>query len=242
MSKIMRRVYRTGNFREVVDHKVGENARPRGATRAKRGFGTSRPEQIAANDKTAVRALTAIINGNFSYQHGDLWICLTLDAAGLCDLAELRRRTALFLRAAGRLAKKRGIDLRWIAAPADIDGDTGEIVRPHVHLILSGGLTTDELRRLWHYGTVDVRTLRQQKSHKALATYIIRQARHDPNAKKWTCSRNLQRTILVREYFVASGERYRLPPHAAECEREYDPELGKQLYLSYMICGGRKKT
>lgn len=245
VKRIMRRVYRTGSYCEVADILRGANARPKGATRSARGFGTSRPEQVTANDKKAIRELTALISGNFSYRDGDLWVCLTLDNDSLCDLDELTRRAGLFLRAAARKVKQKGGVLRWVLAPADLDGDTLEPVRPHCHLVMSGDLTVAELRALWRYGTVDVRTLHRKKSQKALATYIVRQARHAPNAKKWTCSRNLKRTVLVREYWVEPGQKYKLPPRAVECEREYDPEAGKQLYLAYSIGtddgGGRKR-
>lgn len=233
MKKLMRQVWKTGTYAEVKDVWCGANAQPRGTTRSARGLGGSRPAQVENNEKQAVRRLNAKITGNFSYEHGDQWICLTLDGKHLCTLDELDHRGELFLRAAARLCRKKGKPFKWIFAPTDRDGDSGELVRPHIHMILSGSLTTDELRRLWRYGTVDVRTIRREKSHKRLAAYIVRQARHTPNAKKWRCSRNLAVPRLMREFWVEPGQKYRLPNGAVECEREYDPDAGKQLYLAY---------
>ena len=105
-------------------------------------------------------------------------------------------------------------------AASEIDGETGELVRPHVHLILrgegfafaDGALTLygESVDAIWGQGSVDVQFLRAQKDFYPLAKYIIDQARGVADEKKYTCSRNLKKPIVER-HVVLSGAPLRIP-------------------------------
>ena len=141
---------------------------------------------------------------------------------------------------------------RWVLAPSQIDGETGELVRPHVHIIISGDAFALRNKRLylgeelvddiWGLGCVDVQFLRHQQDYKPLADYIVNQSRGVPDEKKWTCSRNMKKPVIRRE-IVASGAQLRVPPGALELPgTRYDPEKGQNFvrYIPAKSKAGRK--
>lgn len=96
------------------------------------------------------------------------------------------------LRRANRRAKKDGVEIKAAFVTSDMDGDTGESVRVHHHLVINkeakeyfvdawgdlGGVTWDPM-----WGDQEDRT--------DIAAYMIRQVRHIPDAKKFRTTRNL---------------------------------------------------
>ena len=144
--------------------------------------------------------------------------------------------------------RKRGLVTRWVLAPSQIDGQTGELVRPHVHIVIPGDAFSLRDKRLylgdepvddiWGLGCVDVQFLRHQRDYKPLADYIVNQSRGVPDEKKWTCSRNMKKPIVRREV-VTSGAQLRVPAGALELPgTRYDPEKG-QNFVRYIPAGGK---
>lgn len=232
----------------------------RPAKRAGRVRGSSSEKKIAGNREYAKLALARVLNCNFA--PGDLWLTAKFDPRGLSEIGG----TYDGAKTAGRKfidrmvyrLRKMGLTAKWVLAPSEIDGETGQLVRPHVHIVISGDafslrdkrlyLGTESVDAIWGLGCVDVQFLRHQADYKPLADYIVNQSRGVPDEKKWTCSRNMKKPIVRREV-VTGGGQLRIPPGATELPgTRYDPEKG-QNFVRYIPrekdprkkIGGRKE-
>ena len=199
--------------------------------------GNSSEKKIEGNKRAAILALSRVLNVNF--HRGDLLLTLTFDPAHLdaCGgtLEGAKREAKKFLDRVSYRLKKAGKTCKWIVVPSEIDGETGKLVRPHVHLVISGDgfswkegklfLLDEEVEaKIWRQGTVDNRPLRRQDDYYGLAKYLVDQARNVPDEKKWSCSRNMEKPIIRRE-IVTSGRQLRVPTGAVELPGTcYDPE------------------
>lgn len=228
--KKVRRVYQTGSFREVCDVWATDRYRPRG-TRLK---GNSRKSQMDANMKAAIRELTRILNGNFSYKGGDLLCTFSFDQeTNRADAWKIFSTKCL--KPLRKICKSKGKELKLCAVVSDMDGESKETVRVHIHAVL-GGVTMEDVRSCWQMGVVDVRTIRKEKTHARLAQYLLKQCRCAPDEKKWHTSRNLERTKLLSETEVVGSPKYRMPKGAELiAQGEYCPEDGKLLYLQIQM-------
>lgn len=129
---------------------------------------------------------------------------------------------------------KRQQTVKYIAVTSDIDGDTGEVVRIHHHLVLAAeGISWDMLQKQWKLGSVDIRRLRGQQDYTPIAVYLMRQVRRQPDAKKYSVSRGmLMPEITERE--VLGNPEIKAPAGAKIMERsEYNPEKVVQ-YIRYV--------
>lgn len=141
-----------------------------------------------------------------------------------------------FLDRIARRMKKHGDILKWVLVPSEVDGETGETVRLHCHIVInSAGLRMEDrtftlygepLDDIWGRGTVDVQLLRDQKDYYPLALYLIRQARNIPDGKKYTSSRNMEKPKVEYTY-VLTPTQLRVPAGATTLPgTRYEPELG----------------
>ena len=243
---------------EVVERRKSKITR-RPPKRGGRIRGNSSEKKLVGNREYAKLALARTINCNFSA--GDLWLTLKFDPEGLAavggTLEGARRAARKFIDRIAYRLKKRGLSVRWILAASEIDGETGEMTRPHVHVILPGDafqmrdkrlwlaphtaagsaeagsvgprLREEAVEDIWGMGGVDVQFLRHQKDLYPLAAYIVNQARGVPDEKKWTCSRNMKKPVVRRE-IVTSGGQLRVPAGAVELPgTRYDPEKGQNM-------------
>lgn len=229
---------------EVIERRKTKITR-RPAKRGGRIRGNSSEKKIVGNREYAKLQLARVLNCNFG--PGDLWLTAKFDQEGL----EAIGSTYEGAKAAGKKfidrlvyrMKKLGLVTRWVLAPSEIDGETGELVRPHVHIVITGGAFQLREKRLclgeefvddiWGLGCVDVQFLRHQKDYKPLADYIVNQSRGVPDEKKWTASRNMKKPIVRRE-IVTSGRQLRVPNGAVELPgTKYDPEKG-QNFVRYI--------
>lgn len=149
-----------------------------------------------------------------------------------CELlrAEAEKRMNLWLR---RIKRKAG-NLKYIAVTSDIDGDTGEAVRIHHHLVIAAeGLSWDLLQQQWRLGSVDIRRLRGQKDYTPVAVYLLRQVRRQPDAKKYAVSRGMLLPVITEREVLGNPE-IRVPAGASVLERaEYNEETVVQ-YVRYV--------
>ena len=246
---MIRRI-KSGRVIEESAFHVAANVRPR---KGRRRGATTRPKQDQ-NDRDCVKRFARVLNCNFSA--GDLLIQPTYTDAALYDLAdglqdgdldELRKRAehelSLFLRRLGRELKKTGAELRAVWLTSDMDGDTGEVVRIHHHVVLQhGGLRMEngELyigdRRLddvWGHGSVDWKPLQHQDDYSQLAAYLMRQVRRRPDARKYSCTRNLKKPVLISERIVYTARELKAPKGARVLHRAaYTP--GEPQYIRYV--------
>jgi len=222
--------------------------------------GNSSEKKIMGNREHAILRLAREFNCNLT--PGDLWLTATFSDEALAKVGEsyeaAKKEGKKFLDRMVYRLKKMGIVCRWWLIPSVMDGDTGEVVRPHVHIVLTGDgfrmqnkkmyLGDELLTDIWGHGTVDVKFIRNQQDYYPLAAYIVKQARGTADEKKWTCSRNLKKPIVRRE-IVTSGGQLRVPSGAIELPgTKYDPEKN-QNFVRYIPqkkdprkkIGGRKE-
>ena len=246
----MIRKIRSGKVTEETAFRVAANVKPR---RGRRRGATSTRKQDA-NDRDAVKRLARVLNCNF--QPGDLLLQPTYTDTALYaladglqegDLEELRRRAehalSLFLRRLGRELKKQGEVLQAVWLTSDMDGDSGELVRIHHHVVIRGAgfamekgvlwLGSKRVDDIWGRGHVDWEPLQHQDDYSQLAAYLIRQVRRRPDGKKYSSTRNLKKPVLVSERIVYNARELRAPKGARIMHRgAYTP--GEPQYLRYV--------
>lgn len=164
-------------------------------------------EKQSKNRRAAVRKLARIINANFSKR--DEAIVLTYDDLALLEKGmpeglsqeearEYRHHAAdkqlrLFCDRLRKLCKKAGVNLRYVAVTSDIDGETGQPVRIHHHVIISGEASAFAERAWRKRGYVLCQGLQVSTDNFPLAYYMLAQVGHEWNAKSYIASRNLQK-------------------------------------------------
>lgn len=148
----------------------------------------------------------------------------------------------LALRRVKRWLQKQGIELKAIYCTSDMDGETGEYVRVHHHLIVNAGVQEAFLKAWEKYGMggVSWTPLRQdQEDRTPIAEYIIRQVRRIPDAKKYRSTRNLVRPQPKDRIAITDAE-MRVPAGAKLLFRqEYVPN--RPQYIRYTLPAKRRK-
>lgn len=172
------------------------------------------------NEYSSQKALARYINANFVA--GDLFLGLDYSDEGLERVLnwgrehgldvdsddETVRQDAIWeaaaheldiaLRRVKRKLEKQDQELMAIYCTSDMDGDTGEIVRVHHHLIVKAGVQEAFLAAWEKYGLGRVSWTPlwdNQIDRTPIAEYIIRQVRRIPDAKKYRSTRNLKRPV-----------------------------------------------
>lgn len=246
----MVRVIRSGKVEEKMCFPINPGTK----TRRPKSRG-SLPRKQDSNERDGIKRTARVINSN--YQPGDLLITLNYDEpayerirAGNDDIDIIRGRAdkeaEKFLRRLGYNMGKSGIEPVTMLFTSDMDGDTGEIVRCHHHLIIKAEgfefrdstifCCGKDLKKIWKNGGVSLETLRDQPSYSQLAAYLYRQVRRSFAQPKYHGSRNLKKPVLISEKIVHSNRRLRLPKGAKLIHRSdsgYSPD-GVQ-YLCYEI-------
>lgn len=234
---------------KIVSGNVIERRKTRITRRpAKRGGrirGNSSEKKIVGNKEHAKLQLARTLNCNMV--PGDLWLTAKFDQEGMDIIGGsyegAKKAGKKFIDRLVYRLRKAGLACKWVMVPSEIDGETGELVRPHVHIVISGAdfswqdrklfLGGETVDRIWGLGSVDVQFLRHQEDYYPLAAYLVNQARGVPDEKKWTCSRNMVKPKVTRE-IVTSGGQLRVPAGATELPgTRYDPERN-QNFVRYI--------
>lgn len=155
------------------------------------------------------------------------------------DAAEHELRLAM-RRAKAWLKKNGGGELRCVAVTSDMDGDTGESVRVHHHLVVPHDCL-DAFRSAWDgFGGVNWVPLKQQDDYMEVAAYLLRQVRHRPDAKKYISTRNLVRPQPRDRIAISGSSELRVPQGGRLLHRgEYRP--GAPQYIRYVLPEERKR-
>lgn len=257
------RTYEAGTIGEKTKYFV-PGTRPTGKIRKKDRDAARKAEQ---NGYSAQKALARLINANF--REGDLLMGLDYSPKGMEKILawgrangldvdaedELIRMNAIWEAAAHELElavrrvkrrlKKQGMELKAILSTSDMDGETGESVRVHHHLIVNAGVQ-DAFLECWEQaglGGVSWTPLWQgQEDRTPVAEYIIRQVRRIPDAKKYRSTRNLERP-QPKDRIALSEAEIRVPAGGKLLFRqEYRPNQPQ--YIRYVLPRkqGKKKT
>ena len=168
-SRYRENIYRCGKYLEIdvfpTFHKGGRKRR-----RAKYRPTSAMQERL--NQRNAERALTRILNENFTSD--DIEITLTYKDEYLPDTyAGAKRDADNFLRKVKRLRARRGLpEIKYVLVPGG--------GRYHFHIPMSGGIPRDELEALWGKGYANSRRLKFDENGIAgLANYISNQREDD---------------------------------------------------------------
>lgn len=249
------RTYKAGLIGEKIKYWVPGKKPSRSARRIKSDI---RKQQQNENDAT--KRVARIINENF--QGGDVFDALTYSdenyirlTAGMPDgLDEDARRDyiyqkadhelELFLRRARYACKKAGVEFKYFAITSDMDGETGEPVRVHHHIVTTREVKAT-IRPLWTNGAIEKNAVWHEEDHFGLAKYLMDQVRRIPDAKKYKRSRNL--TIPEPKDRIALGGKEVQPPKGAFIVYRSTFIPGRPQYIRYVLPkenkpGGGTKT
>lgn len=257
----MVRTYEAGAVGEKTKFFV-PGTRPTGKLRRRDRDAARKQEQ---NEYATQKGLARLINANFTA--GDLLMGLDYSGEGMEKILAWARENGLpvdsgdetqrmngiweaashaldnALRRVKRRLKKQGLDLRAIYCTSDMDGETGEAVRVHHHLIVNAG-TQDAFLDAWEQcglGGVSWTPLwKDQEDRTPIAEYIIRQVRRIPDAKKYRSTRNLARP-RPKDRIALSDAELRVPAGGKLLFRqEFKP--GKPQYIRYTLPLKRRKA
>ena len=238
----MVRTYRSGRVTEKSKYSAGNATKVRAP---RTGKGTP-PRKQDQNDRAVVKVVARHINCN--YGHGDLLVTATYDAERLKNLtnglidegrgigdAEIReaaiRERNRFLRRVKLDMRKQGLELKFIAVTADVDGETKKTVRIHHHIIVPKE-AREFIIKHWGEDCLDIKPLRDEQDYTQVAVYLMSQVRRQPDLRKFSTSRNLEKPIITEELVYDASE-LAAPHNANVRERVYCPESDTQ-YLRYI--------
>lgn len=159
----------------------------------------TREAQRRANEERSRLHLTQLIEANFTEKD----IALTLSYRGEApDQKRVDMDVRNFLNRVKRARQKAGLDeLKWVMA---IGGDEMPAAgysgkRPHVHMIMSGGIDRDTLEKIWGHGFANADRLQPGSDGLGgIARYMTKQKQDRPRiayARTWRGSRNLKQPV-----------------------------------------------
>jgi hypothetical protein len=145
------------------------------------------------------------------------------------------KQLRLYLRRARRECEKQGIEFKYIAITSDMDGDTGEAVRIHHHLIIPAEVM-EICKAKWKLGGTNYEMLWKSPDQTTLAKYLMDQVRRLPEEKKYIPSRNLIQPE-PKDRTAQNGSELRVPRNCILVHRsEFKP--GRPQYIRYVITIG----
>ena len=192
----MRRKYIcTNGVVEVTQFVVGDKqAGSRKWRKAK-----SQEDKRDDNARQAVRVAARILNCNYCQEDKMLTFTYSDEAydrlfAGLDPDQTLEKAKGVLTDEVAKVRRKSkgnaAADMRTFAVTADMDGETGEVVRVHHHVVVTAA-AAEALADQWHYGIVHTENLYGQDDYTPLAAYLLGQVRHREGKKSYSCSRNM---------------------------------------------------
>ena len=213
---------RSGAVVETYCFRGGRNYKARRTPRVK---GCSSLKKIE-NERFALRNFARLLNANF--KRNDPLLTFTLSDEGLRRVLDrvngdpekfmdrLRVEFRLFLdRARHAVRGKKWKRLRYVAIFSTVNGETGEAVRPHVHVIFRADclrynkrefyIGQQSLTDLWVLGAVDIRRV-EDRDLSGVAAYLYRQAYHVEGKTAYMAARCLKRPRVI--YDSASDESF----------------------------------
>ena len=191
--KYRERKHYCGEYLEVEVFPVYNKPKGRG----KRNKPTTEVQKKLNRRHTEGR-LRRLLHTNFT--PSDLFVTLTFDDDTLPETVEdCQRLVQNFLRRLKRRYGKLGIEPKYIYVMEYGQKHN----RLHIHLVLTGGITKEDLAKLWGLGSVSADKLHFDMDGLAtLAKYLTKGSETDerPTWKSWSGSRNLEKpTVTERD-------------------------------------------
>lgn len=245
VGKVMRRKYicKKAGIVEITQFPVSDReestADAKGRIRWRRAKSTE--DKRDENARLAVRRLARTINCNLDAQ--DYLVTLTYSEESYDALFRgmdqdqaweaAREELSKIMQKVMRKARRQKMTVRHIDVTADMDGETGELVRVHHHVLITGN-AMQLLQGVWEHGMVDVEHLYRQSDYTPLAAYLLAQVRHFPNRNKYNCSLNMEKPEVQEEVFDKDPEtEIRVQPGAKVLDRTPYREGSVVQYVRY---------
>lgn len=261
------RTYESGIIGEKTKFWI-QGARPKSKSRRKEKSDIRKQEQ---NEFSSVKALARILHANF--QQGDLLLGLDYSDVGLRKIEAYAKKVnpdfdkssdeekrdmiwqaakheaSLLIRRINReLQKQDKESIKCVTVTSDMDGDTGELVRIHHHLVVPAGYEELFKSKWGKLGNVNWSPISKQADYTPIAEYLLRQVRRIPNENKYVSSRNLVRP-QPKDRVVESEAELRVPKGGKLLHRQeykvrqgYNGEVYAQpQYIRYIIPENKRK-
>ncbi|WP_101908853.1 hypothetical protein [Marasmitruncus massiliensis] len=206
-------------------------------TKRNKHYRESRPAQQNLNDKYARRYFIRLVYGNFYWK--DYHISATYDEENLPKTWEQAVRDgANYIKRIARRCKKLGLPPPKCLGIIECYDKIGKPCRVHHHILVSCGLTREELESLWHkkgmkkgetIGFVNADRIRNSKdSIERLARYISKYPDKADDIEDAQELDELHRRPRGRRRWYSSGDLIR--PFETYADTKYKPrEFGKML-------------
>ena len=205
------------------------------ALRRARRQQTSKAQQIANNERSRLK-LIQLVEANFTEKD----LSIGLDYAGKEPEPEkVDRDLKTFFEKVRRKRRKEGLpELKYIAA---IGGDempskgySGK--RPHVHVIMNGGIDRDDLEKMWKHGRANCDRLQpRDEGLGGISVYFTKQMQDRPpkkGVKKYRTSRNLKQPIRRARDAKMPNSRVRRIAYDFENQAK---DVMEKLYPGYVL-------
>lgn len=140
-----------------------------------------------------------------------------------------------------RAKRKMDGELKAFYITSDMDGETGEVVRVHHHLIINAD-ALEAFKASWGgLGGVDYKHLYEnQKDRTPIAEYWMKQVRKRPDAKKYRTTRNIERP--EPKDVIARTEAMLRAPAGATVVYVQEFRKGGDQYIRYVLPEEGKKN
>jgi hypothetical protein len=181
-------------------------------------------EAIArANARNARKYFERKMNTNFTGQ--DYRMDLTYADDRLPDATQAQRDMQNFLRRVKYACKKQGLPPPKYMGVSEGKREGSRQKRVHHHIVISCGLSREELEGIWKKGRVRTDRLQADRyGYTALARYLLKEPE---GAKRYFCSRNLKEPVItVSDTKLSLRKAERIAQSAEECA----PAIFTKLY------------
>ena len=196
----------------------------------------TREAQQRANDERSRRHLIQLVEANFTEKD----VALTLSYDGNApDPERVDKDVRNFIARVKRTRERMRLpELKYIYS---IGGDEMPAAgysgkRPHIHMIMNGGIDRDELERIWGKGFANADRLQPRSDGLGgIAVYFTRQKQdrpEKPGVRKWRGSRNLKQPVKRSRDANMTNSRVRRIAHDFRNEAK---EVMEKLYPGYML-------
>lgn len=209
--------YECGEFLDVEFFPVYKKSKSRRSR-----FNPTSEGQKLLNQKRSQRRLTRLIHANFTQK--DYALHLTYDENNMPESEDVAKRNVQnYLRRLKRLYQKLGHELKYIC----VTEKGKKSARLHHHLIISGGVSRDDVEKLWKMGRANTKRLQFDDNGVAgLSHYISKQALF---YRRWNSSKNLiDPDVKTNDYRYSRTKAHNV------CRYE-DRELIGELYPGYTL-------
>lgn len=196
----------------------------------------TREAQQRANDERSRLHFIQIVEANFT----DRDVALGLDYAGQAPTPErIDKDIKNFIDRVKRARKKAGLPKMKYAIAIGGDempaaGYSGK--RPHVHVIMTGGIDRDDLEKIWKKGRANCKRLQpRDEGLGGIAVYFTRQKQdrpEKPGVRKWRGSKNLTQPEPRSRDANMPNTRVKKIAHSFRNEAK---EIMEKLYPGYVL-------